>query len=167
MGRTRVMIAGLPGKMATLVAGAISAQDDMELHNHALSEKDGNVHIVSSSVVMLIPPFLHQELLKHGDFDLIVDFTLPKSVNRNAALYCELGIPFVMGTTGGDRQKLLDTVNDSGIPAVIGTNMAVPVVIFQSMIDFAAANFGGSLNGFTLVIEESHQAKSRIPAGRQ
>ncbi|KAJ9554874.1 hypothetical protein OSB04_009488 [Centaurea solstitialis] len=34
---------------------------------------------------------------------IIVDFTVPNTGNDNAELYCKTGVPFVMGTTGGDR----------------------------------------------------------------
>ncbi len=45
---------------------------------------------------------------------IIIDFTLPDAVNDNADFYVSQGIPFVMGTTGGDRERLLKTVDDAG-----------------------------------------------------
>jgi len=41
--------------------------------------------------------------------DIVVDFTQPDAVNRNAQLYCRCETPFVMGTTGGDREVLIKT----------------------------------------------------------
>ncbi len=41
----------------------------------------------------------------------------------NAAFYISNGVPFVMGTTGGDREKLLADVQAAGIRAVIAPQM--------------------------------------------
>jgi 4-hydroxy-tetrahydrodipicolinate reductase len=70
-----------------------------------------------------------------------------------------------MGTTGGDRPKLGLTVSASDISAVIATNFAAPVVMFQEMVRFAAKNFAGSLHGFKLLIRESHQEQKPDPSG--
>ena len=43
MEKIRVVVAGLPGKMATLVARAVMAQEDMDLHPLALGEKNENI----------------------------------------------------------------------------------------------------------------------------
>lgn len=167
MKKTIVMVAGLPGKMATLVAEAIASQEDMGLYPYALSEGKEVLHIKPSEAVHLVPIGEHEEVLRSGreTIDVIADFTLPKSVNSNAELYCATGVPFVIGTTGGDRQKLTETIRKSGISAVVATNMAVPVVMFQAMIHFAAENFKRSLDGFKLVIRESHQAQKPDPSG--
>lgn len=34
---------------------------------------------------------------------VVVDYTQPTAVNRNAEFYAKHGLDFVMGTTGGDR----------------------------------------------------------------
>jgi 4-hydroxy-tetrahydrodipicolinate reductase len=174
MKKIMVMVAGLPGKMATLVAEAIAKQEDMELYPYGLSENSkekvqiGEVPVLgSTNLIHLVPGFEQVSLLESGrtSVDLIVDFTLPKSVNYNAELYCHSGIPFVMGTTGGNREKLVEVVKKSDISAVVATNMAAPVVMFQAMIKFAAENFPHALDGFKLVIRESHQAEKIDPSG--
>ena len=45
----------------------------------------------------------------------------------NAELYCKLGLPFVMGTTGGDRHMLYKTVQDANVYAVISPQMGKQV----------------------------------------
>lgn len=45
----------------------------------------------------------------------------------NADLYSKVGVPFVMGTTGGDRERLYKTVEDSKIYAVISPQMGKQV----------------------------------------
>jgi 4-hydroxy-tetrahydrodipicolinate reductase len=92
----------------------------------------------------------------HGKF-LSVDYTHPSVVNSNAEFYCDRELPFVMGTTGGDRQKLEQTVVSSSIPAVIAPNMAKQIVGFQAMMAYAADIFPDLFKGYSLEIQESHQ----------
>lgn len=49
----------------------------------------------------------------------------------NAELYAKVGVPFVMGTTGGDRDRLYKTVADSNVYAVISPQMGKQVVKFH------------------------------------
>jgi 4-hydroxy-tetrahydrodipicolinate reductase len=160
-GKMLIMLAGLShvegqGKMAALMATAIRDQPDMVLYNRALAEY--------SSVVGDMQFFglgRHEELLrvaKTDHVDVVVDFTLPATINRNAELYCQYGMQFVMGTTGGDRQLLVDTVKKSNISAVIATNMAAPIVMIQEMFRLAAENCPDVLDGYRLLIQESHQS---------
>jgi 4-hydroxy-tetrahydrodipicolinate reductase len=86
-----------------------------------------------------------------------VDYTHPSAVNSNADLYCNHGLPFVMGTTGGDRKLLEETVAASSIAAVIAPNMAKQIVGFQAMMAYAAETFPNLFKGYSLQIKESHQ----------
>lgn len=45
----------------------------------------------------------------------------------NGALYSRLGLPFVMGTTGGDRERLTEDARQSGVYALIAPNMGKQV----------------------------------------
>ena len=62
---------------------------------------------------------------------MIVDYTLPAAVNENAQFYAANRLPLVMGTTGGDREKLMADVAASGSYAVIAPNMGKQIVAFQ------------------------------------
>jgi 4-hydroxy-tetrahydrodipicolinate reductase len=62
-----------------------------------------------------------------------------------------------MGTTGGNRQILEQTVASSSIPAVIAPNMAKQIVGFQAMMAYAADTFPDLFKGYSLEIRESHQ----------
>jgi len=161
---TSVMMAGLPGNMATIIANAIRLESNMQLLNVALAEADGNSQIVDQSIIY-VPLDKHEEILKSLWPDIIVDFTAPGAVNRNAELYCRCGIPFVMGTTGGDRKKLAETVEHSSIPAVIAPNMAKQIVVLLEMMKFAATNFPNSFRDYRLVIRESHQQAKKDQSG--
>ena len=69
---------------------------------------------------------------------VVVDYTLPAAVNENALFYTANRLPFVMGTTGGDREQLMADVAASGSYAVIAPNMGKQIVAFQ---------VGGGLGG--------------------
>lgn len=89
---------------------------------------------------------------------MVIDFTLPDAVNSNAEFYIENKVPFVMGTTGGDREKLLKDVKDAGLYAVIAANMGKQIVALQAMLQYAAREFPGAFSGYKLDVVESHQS---------
>ena len=76
------------------------------------------------------PPPRPRPCSKYPDL-VVVDYTLPSAVNENAAFYCANALPFVMGTTGGDRDRLLADVAAAGSYAVIAPNMGKQIVAFQ------------------------------------
>ena len=83
----------------------------------------------------------------------------------NANFYCENGLPFVMGTTGGDRTKLMEDVEKSGVYAVIAPNMGKQIVAFQTMVEMMADRFPGCFKGYTLNVVESHQRTKADTSG--
>jgi 4-hydroxy-tetrahydrodipicolinate reductase len=116
---------------------------------HSLTgpEIQADRHTIAGTVIELIHPADRDQkmdaLIKlHGEF-ISVDFTHPSAVNDNADFYCRRRLPFVMGTTGGDREKLIQTVRDSTVCAVIAPNMAKQIVGFQAMMEYAATTFPG------------------------
>lgn len=52
--------------------------------------------------------------------------------NAELWLYCKFKVPFVMGTTGGDRQLLYKTVQDSNVYSVISPQMGKQVILSAS-----------------------------------
>lgn len=80
-----------------------------------------------SQLVHPLPPAPRS---KYPDL-IVVDYTLPSVLNENAEFYCANQLPFVMGTTGGDRERLLADVAASGCYAVIAPNMGKQIVAFQ------------------------------------
>jgi 4-hydroxy-tetrahydrodipicolinate reductase len=96
---------------------------------------------------------------------IVVDYTLPAAVNANADLYVACGAPFVMGTTGGDREKLLADVRAARHHAVIAPQMGKQVVAFQAAMRLMAENFPGAFSGYTLSVTESHQSSKVDTSG--
>lgn len=156
MEKIKVMIAGLPGKMATLVAEHVEEAEDMELMSFALSELERRLQIGKISV-HCIPFQLAKNRMKKVFPGVVVDFTLPRSVNWNVEFYCDHGTPFVLGTTGGDMDLLIKAVKNSSISAVIAPNMAKQIVAFQAMMEYAAVNFPDVFKEYGLRVTESHQ----------
>ncbi|XP_059310627.1 4-hydroxy-tetrahydrodipicolinate reductase 1, chloroplastic-like [Lycium ferocissimum] len=83
----------------------------------------------------------------------------------NAELCSKVGVPFVMGTTGGDREKLHKTVADSKVYAVISPQMGKQVVAFLAAMEIMAEQFPGSFSGYSLQVMESHQASKLDTSG--
>jgi 4-hydroxy-tetrahydrodipicolinate reductase len=163
MSTIKVMVNGLPGNIARSVAGSLIADGRFELVPYSLTgpEIQETEYIIDNLVVKLIQADQRNSQIENitqtaGEF-LSVDYTHPSAVNPNAEFYCRWGLPFVMGTTGGDRQKLAATVAASSIAAVIAPNMAKQIVGFQAMMEYAADNFPDLFKGYSLEVKESHQ----------
>jgi 4-hydroxy-tetrahydrodipicolinate reductase len=167
----KIVISGIPGSVASIIAGHALKDPRVTLLPYSLTgpEIESDRHTISGTVIELIKPADRDKKIDgivkmHGEF-IIVDFTHPSAVNDNAEFYCECGLPFVMGTTGGDREKLTQTVLDSNVCAVIAPNMAKQIVGFQAMMEFAATTFPGIFKGYTLTVRESHQAGKADTSG--
>ena len=163
MNPTKVMVNGIPGNMAVNVAQHILADKRFELVPYSLTgpEIQAAEHKVEAASVRLLKPDERGQVIeeiaqKEGAF-LSVDFTHPSAVNANAEFYCNYHLAFVMGTTGGDRNQLEETVRASSISAVIAPNMAKQIVGFQAMMEYGAQNFPDLFKGYALEIKESHQ----------
>ena len=157
------MVNGLPGNMSTKAAEHILQDSSLKLIPYALTgaEIEATETQIGSETVRLIQPAERQQMIesikKAEGMVICVDYTHPSAVNDNAAFYCENSLPFVMGTTGGDRIRLLETVKKSEIAAVIAPNMGKQIVAFQAMMEYAAETFPDVFKGYTLEIKESHQ----------
>ncbi len=175
----KVMVNGLPGKMATEVANSISADpaikcsNGFELVKYSLTgpeitQKFFMAGLAVEQPILLINTDKNEAIEKikelEGDF-LSVDFTQPDSVNANADFYCRHNLPFVMGTTGGDRKALEERVRNSDIMAVIAPNMAKQIVALQELVKNYSEQNPNSLKGYKLKMIESHQNGKKDTSG--
>lgn len=163
MNRIKLMVNGLPGNMATNVVKHALKNNQFKLITQSLTGPeitDTETIIDSVSFDLIQPQNRDQSVLaikeKEGLF-LSVDYTHPSAVNSNAEFYCRHGLPFVMGTTGGNRQDLEELVRASSTLGVIAPNMAKQIVGFQAMMEYAANTFPDLFKGYSLEIKESHQ----------
>lgn len=163
MNRIKVMVNGIPGNMAVSVAQHILDDNRFDLVPGALTGPEivETEFSLDTTIVRLIPPEKREVQIaaimeKEGKF-ISVDYTHPSAVNENADFFCRHGLPFVMGTTGGDRNLLEEAVCASSISSVIAPNMAKQIVGFQAMMAYAANMFPNLFQGYSLAIKESHQ----------
>lgn len=163
MNRIKVMVNGLPGNMAANVANHVLDDDRFELIPFSLTgpeimEKE---YKIASRQIRLVHTGERQDIIneiKKREIGFIsIDYTHPSAVNSNAEFFCANFLPFVMGTTGGDRKKLTETVLSSGTCAIISPNMAKQIVGFQAMMEYAAKTFPDLFRGYSLTVKESHQ----------
>lgn len=163
MNAIKVMVNGAPGNVARTVIRHVIRDSRFALVPYSLTgpEITEDHCTVDETVVRLVRPDARDTFLeaarKAGPGVVSIDFTHPSAVNGNADFYCASGLPFVMGTTGGDREALMACVTASGISAVIAPNMAKQIVGFQAMMAYAAETFPDLFDGYSLEIRESHQ----------
>ena len=164
-----VLVNGLPGQMATVVARRIVTVGKHMLVPYSFRGERAGAVRVNGLPVQVLPASNREESIEIicAGYDplMAVDFTIPEAVEGNVEFYCRRGIPFVMGTTGGDREALEEKVRGSDIVAVIASNMASPVVAFQAMMEYAAREFPGVLEGYRLSVVESHQEEKKDTSG--
>lgn len=163
MNPIKVMVNGLPGNMSSKAAEHIIRDSGLKLVPYSLTgpEIEAGETRIGPEAVTLIKLDKRQKMIesikREAGAVICVDYTHPSAVNDNATFYCENGLPFVMGTTGGDRARLAETVQQSQVAAVIAPNMAKQIVAFQAMMEYAAETFPDVFKGYNLEIKESHQ----------
>ena len=167
----KIMINGLPGNVAKVIASHAIADNRLQVLPWGLTgpEIDASHCRLEKMDIELVQPDQSDRRVReltaaHGPF-ICVDFTHPSAVNQNARLYCRHGLPFVMGTTGGDRDGLIETVTRSTVSAVIAPNMAKQIIGFQAMMAYAAEQFPDLFQGYRLAIRESHQSGKADTSG--
>jgi len=158
-----IMVNGLPGNVARIMAESACQDERFTLVPFSLTGEEislGQVSVNKTNVTLLKPSEREdkiQEILESYSGCICVDYTHPTAVNNNAKFYVANKIPFVMGTTGGDRQALENTVENGSMPSVIAPNMAKQIVGLQAMLEYGANTFPGLFKGFSLQVKESHQ----------
>jgi 4-hydroxy-tetrahydrodipicolinate reductase len=163
MGKINVMINGLPGNVAKIMTAAALNDDRFNVVPFSLTGQEiaDNTTQMDNITIELIKPDTRDEKIKEIQLQftsfIAIDYTHPTAINSNALFYTKNKIPFVMGTTGGDREQLEQVVKNASTPAVIAPNMAKQIVGFQAMIEYAADTFPDLFKGYSLEVIESHQ----------
>jgi len=177
MKKIPVLLAGLPGNMACLVAARIAADERYELLPYAFTGDGlGRDDFIAPTDKGNIAHF--KKLIEPGEREkylseikskwttpIVIDFTQPSAANENCEFYCMNKLPFVMGTTGGDRNLLAATVKRSLTAAVIAPNMSIPIVMMMDMIEYAAKTYPDALTNWDARVIESHQAAKKDKSG--
>ncbi|KAL1189567.1 4-hydroxy-tetrahydrodipicolinate reductase 2 [Cardamine amara subsp. amara] len=165
-----IMVNGCSGKMGkAVIKAADSAGVNIVPTSFGSAEEAGQIVEVCGKEILVHGPTEREKVLS-SVFDkypelIVVDYTIPSAVNDNAELYGRVGVPFVMGTTGGDRTRLYKTVEESKIYAVISPQMGKQVVAFLAAMEIMSEQFPGAFGGYSLEVMESHQASKLDASG--
>jgi len=174
-----IMVNGMPGPMATAAAEAC-LRKGLNLSPFAMTGPDmepSTITVVDkvsgrNSNVRLIPSSDQNEIIRSlagiretagAENVMAIDYTHPSAVNGNAVFYAANNLPFVMGTTGGDRDKLMEDVR--GHFCVIAPNMGKQIVAMQSALEDLATKYPGAFEGYKLKVTESHQKTKADTSG--
>ncbi|GJQ14089.1 hypothetical protein GpartN1_g5880.t1 [Galdieria partita] len=169
----QVMVNGLPGKMSSevlnvlferklpVVPYSLTAENQIELFYHPKLSKQQPISLLRPSQ----RANRIERILEDYPRLIAVDYTHPDAVNSNALFYQKYQIPFVMGTTGGDREQLVQSTLQSNIYAVIAPNMGKQIVALQTILNRMAQNFPGVFQNYRLQVTESHQQTKADTSG--
>ena len=182
--QVKIMVNGMPGPMATAAAEAC-LRKGLKLSPVALtgpnvepmtitvydtdSDTSSNVRLIPANEDGMIEMKSALEGLRAAMKDdkdvLVIDYTHPSAVNDNGKWYAENSLPFVMGTTGGDRELLIKDVNDGKCPAVIAPNMGKQIVAMQAALEELSKKYPNAFDGYELKVTESHQKTKADTSG--
>ncbi|MBT8447698.1 MAG: 4-hydroxy-tetrahydrodipicolinate reductase [Gammaproteobacteria bacterium] len=162
---TRVAIAGAAGRMGRTLIELGSETDGIEitaaLEHSACAELGldaGRVAGISDAGVIITGDLAACA----GQFDVLIDFTLPEATQANVALCRAHGKGMVIGTTGITEAGFIDSAAaDIGI--VYAPNMSIGVNLCFKLLEIAAAALGDSVD--IEVIEAHHRHKIDAPSG--
>ncbi|KAL3764741.1 hypothetical protein ACHAW5_011292 [Stephanodiscus triporus] len=179
----RIMVNGMPGPMATAAAEAC-LRKGLRLAPVAMTGPNVEpctitVHdaVTGASAEVRLVPATDEGRIEIaasmagtraavGKENLLaIDYTHPSAVNDNAIFYASNDLPFVMGTTGGDRARLAEDVTSRGAFAVIAPNMGKQIVAMQAGLEDAASKFPSAFAGYRLEVTESHQSNKADTSG--
>ncbi|XP_010693046.1 4-hydroxy-tetrahydrodipicolinate reductase 2, chloroplastic isoform X2 [Beta vulgaris subsp. vulgaris] len=165
-----IMVNSCMGKMGkAVIEAAVCAGLHIIPVSFGAQEESGQSVEVGGKEIQVHSPSDREDILasvyeEYPDL-IVVDYTTPAAVNDNAELYCKIGVPFVIGTTGGDRERLHKTVEDSKNYAVISPQMGKQVVAFLAAMEIMAEQFPGAFSGYSLQVMESHQSNKKDASG--
>ena len=146
----KVAVCGANGKMGKEVCFAVDEDENMEL--------SARIDLLGEDTYKSI-----EEAKRTVEFDVLVDFTQPKSIYENAKYCLQNGINIVIGTTGlSDSQieelKILSSENNTG--CLIAPNFSIGAVLLMMFAAQAAKYFDNAE-----IIELHHNKKKDAPSG--
>ena len=104
---------------------------------------------------------------KWRGIDVAIDFSFPDAVKTNVPALARHGINIVLGTTGwqADEPAVRRAVADAGTGVVAAPNFSTGVVLFEAIVERAAALFAAQTEFGAFVHEAHHAAKKDAPSG--
>lgn len=102
-----------------------------------------------------------------GAADVAIDFSLADAVATNVPALARRGLRIVLGTTGWQQHEagLRRAVAGTGMGIVAAPNFATGVVIFESIVRFAAQRLAAQGDFGAWIHEAHHRMKKDAPSG--
>lgn len=166
MKKIRVFVAGACGKMGQEVIRSILKEDDLLLVGASDTRHQGmDVGFVVGAprVGLDITGPLEPELLRTARADILVDFTNPQSVFKNAKLAIMAGVVPVIGTTGLDEAEIAEIrglVEKEKVGAFLAPNFSIGAILMMRFAKEAGKYFPN-----VDIIELHHDQKLDAPSG--
>ena len=164
---TRIAVIGAAGRMGKTNIEAVVQADGVELGaaiveptSSLIGADAGEVAGVGKLGVTVVSSLAEAK----DDFDVLIDFTAPKTTLENLAFCAEHGKQMVIGTTGlTDEER--DQLNSYGdkMSLVFASNMSVGVNLCFKLLAMAAKALGDDYD--VEVIEAHHRHKVDSPSG--
>ncbi len=150
---TRVCVSGAGGKLASPIAAAVEAADDLALsalyNPNRVGQKFEGVAVVGS----------HSEV----DADVVLETAHPNVVFENLAAWRHAGFAAVVGTSGFTPErlaKLREMWGTDGPPCLVVPNFSIGAVLMMRFAAEAAGYFEAME-----IIERHHSTKPDAPSG--
>lgn len=164
---TRIAVTGAAGRMGRTIIEAITQTEGISLG--AAVERPGSTVVGADAGevagVGKLGVSIMDDLAKvTGDFDVLIEFTLPEPTMNHLSICRDAGKPIVIGTTGMDeaqKQAIADAAQKIGV--VFAPNMSVGVNLCLKLLDMAARVLGDTVD--IEVIEAHHRHKIDAPSG--
>lgn len=105
--------------------------------------------------------------VRWGDVDVAIDFTSPDAVMTNVPVLARRGINVVLGTTGWQKREdeLRAIVEAAGTGIVAAPNFSTGVVLFEALVERAAALLARQPEYGAWLHEAHHAMKKDAPSG--
>ena len=145
----RVAVCGSNGKMGKEVVRAVLNQPNMELV--------AKIDIINGDYASI------EDALKAVKFDILVDFTQPKSIYENALFCLNNNIKPVIGTTGLKDEEIAELKRlstEKNVACLIAPNFSTGAVLMMMFAQKAAKYFDNAE-----IIELHHNQKKDAPSG--
>ncbi len=164
---TRIAISGAGGRMGRALIQAVAAAEGAILA--AAIERPDSSLIGSDAGELAGVGALGVKITGDlaavaGDFDVLIDFTVPAATAANIEICRKAGKKIVIGTTGlNDVQKTVLKKAAAEIGLVYSGNYSIGVNVTLRLLELAAKTFGDTVD--VEIIEAHHRHKIDAPSG--
>lgn len=168
IGMTRIIIAGIAGRMGRTLAEAVAMSDlGLELVGGTVLEDDPalgkDIGLICGTEAMQLPSVADLESIV-ARCDVVIDFTSPQATANHLSICERNGKGIVIGTTGmGEQQLAALAAAGAQIPVMYSPNYSVGVNLCLELLDRAARVLGDDVD--IEIVEAHHRHKKDAPSG--